>query len=87
MSELSLPHKIDFYEATRVDQPIDGFEVSPVRKEDGDWTVCEESEAEMWSVYAHFVEGGVDCLADCETKEAALQLENILIAVAKHFVR
>ena len=55
----------------------DALEVHPVRtnpQPDGStWRErCAAHEADIWSVYAHLAEGGVDCIGDFETEALAL---------------
>jgi hypothetical protein len=55
----------------------DALEVSGVRnlnEDTDDETCCEpcaDHEAEFWSVYAHYVDGGVMCIGDFETSALA----------------
>lgn len=46
----------------------------------------DDDEAEFWSVYIHIVGGGLECIADCPTKEIALSLTNLLEACCKRYV-
>lgn len=69
-----------------IEQPIDGLEIHPCKiidpaKYKGDKEVveqCEEGEEDFWSVYVHFVEGGLQCIADYSTKSEAMELESLL---------
>lgn len=56
----------------------DGLEVHPVcdlyAGEDTDETcceICEPEEAHFWSVYGHLQAGGINCLADFDTRAEA----------------
>ena len=71
---------------------FDAFEMHPVREgvgKDGSryYDQCEEDDPELkyWSVYGHhkhegdyFPKGGLECLADCPTKEIALTVKEAL---------
>ncbi len=48
---------------------------------------CEPEEAEFWSVYVHFVGGGLDCIADCDTKGEADCLAELVERIATNFVK
>lgn len=48
---------------------------------------CEEHEAEMWSIYIHMPENGIECIADCDTKETANALADMLLKTGKLFIR
>lgn len=48
---------------------------------------CDDSEAEMWSVYIHIPDNGLECIADCETKEQAEKLQGMLYLAGKLFTR
>ncbi|MEC4685404.1 MAG: hypothetical protein VST71_06705 [Nitrospirota bacterium] len=43
--------------------------------------ICEEEDADFWSVYGHLPEGGVRCLADCDSKEGAEYIKAALESV------
>ena len=64
--------------------PWDDIEVSPVQYVDEHVKgrqcveVCEEHEADFWSVYLHQVEGGVMCVADLPSKEQAEALARLI---------
>lgn len=61
------------------------IEVSPVREYEGNCEVCEEQDAEFWSVYLRQVEGHVKCIADLPSQELALSLEQLIrSAVVSH---
>jgi hypothetical protein len=65
----------------------DGVEFHPCCivevKDDGEMIIeqCEESQADFWSVYLHMEQGGIECIADCDTKEAAVALTVLLETV------
>lgn len=61
------------------------MEVSPVLNNDGGCEVCDEENAEFWSVYLHQIEGGVQCIADLHTKKQAEQLAELIENAAKHY--
>lgn len=76
--------------------PFDEIEVHGVRDiykdvkdaEEGTcFEQCEDSEAEMWSVYIHIPDNGLECIADCETKELAEALRGMLLIAGKLFIR
>ncbi len=45
---------------------------------------CDEKEAEFWSVYVHYLSGGLDCVADCWHKHEAEELVKFLKGFSKH---
>ncbi len=47
---------------------------------------CEPEEAEFWSVYVHFVGGGIDCIADCDTQGEADCFAELIKRIATNFV-
>jgi hypothetical protein len=47
---------------------------------------CEPEQAEFWSVYVHLNEGGVDCVADCDTEEEANEFAEFLEKTAKQYL-
>lgn len=57
--------------------PFKRIQSSPVKAIDneGDCKVCPEEEAEFWSVYVFPMDEYPVYLADCETKEIAIELE------------
>ncbi|MDA8106110.1 MAG: hypothetical protein M0Z71_12125 [Nitrospiraceae bacterium] len=72
---------------------FDSFEVHPVKKVDGGdspydcFEQCEGNDPELhaWAVYGHVPEKGLECLADCPSKEKAELVKNSLeIACLKH---
>ncbi len=86
VKNLALPSK---------DTKFDEIEVHPCKVVDEDKTnnltvqaieQCEPEEAEFWSVYVHFVGGGIDCIADCDTKDEADTLAEIIKRIATNFV-
>ncbi|MEO1194232.1 MAG: hypothetical protein AAFY02_20935 [Pseudomonadota bacterium] len=48
---------------------------------------CEANEAHFWSVYAHLVEGGIECLEDFPTEAAARRFAEQLLAAYPHLRR
>lgn len=59
------------------------IEVSPVKVVMDDVygnfvEVCDGKDADMWSVYLHDVNGGVQCIADCESEDDAIELRGLL---------
>ena len=69
------------------------FEVHPVKKVDGGdspydcFEQCEENDPELcaWAVYGHVPDKGLECLADCPSKETAELVKTALkIACIKH---
>jgi hypothetical protein len=72
---------------------FDAFEVHPVKKVDGGdspydcFEQCEEGDPELhaWAVCGHVPGKGLECLADCPSKEAAEVVKTALeIACLKH---
>lgn len=85
-------YKIDlFLPSLKLGQEFDAFELQPVKKvgevAEGSeaWEVCEEDDAEMWSVYIHVPGEGLQCIADCETKESAEKLYDLLILLCDKY--
>ncbi len=69
------------------------FEIHPVKKVDGGDSPydcieqCEEGDPELhaWAIYGRRPESGLECLADCPSKETAEFLKSALdIACFKH---
>lgn len=67
----------------------DALEVDPVKvlgkTVDGE-EVCEqveEGQEDFWSVYVHLVSGGLECIADVETKQQA----ESLVALIENLVK
>lgn len=48
---------------------------------------CDDSEASMWSVYIHIPDNGVECIADCSSRELAEKLAGMLEKAGKLFIR
>lgn len=75
--------------------PWDELEIHAVKDyPNGDFSLLEETSEEtptMWSVYIHLVAGGLECIADCETKEDATELvcllENLFASHAIHQIK
>jgi hypothetical protein len=70
--------------------PIDNIEVAPVcyiNEDSSELEVCEPDEADLWSVYVHFPENGVECIADCESEEVANHLRDTILKIARAFVK
>jgi hypothetical protein len=72
---------------------FDTFETHPVKKVDGGdspydcFEQCEEDDSEIhvWAVYGHIHGKGLECLADCPSKETAELVKTALeIACLKH---
>lgn len=64
---------------------FDGFEISPVYLTKQDSLICNADEANAYSLYAHRVEGGAICIADCQTEEMAVQLRDLLVNAIELF--
>ncbi len=45
---------------------------------------CEHEEAQFYSVYLHYVNGGLDAIADFQHQQQAEELTNILIHLLNH---
>ncbi|MES3018169.1 MAG: hypothetical protein V4721_10330 [Bacteroidota bacterium] len=72
--------KIDLFphDTTRI---VDAIEVDPchyIDEHQKEVEVCEESEADFWSVYVHYQGGTVSCVADCQTKEDVYKAAEML---------
>jgi hypothetical protein len=74
---------------------IDEIEVHPVAEytqpgPGGEMTFMEQcepddSDLKFWSVYIHYKEGGLECIADCKKEKDAEALRTWLINFAKNF--
>ena len=65
---------------------IDAIEIHPVHEiQPGVWEPCEESEAQEWSVYAHYTTGGIDCIADCKHRQQAHDLKEVIEKIANNW--
>jgi hypothetical protein len=72
--------------------PFDAFEIHPVRNisqdpEQTEYETCEDIEAELWSVYVHYIPTdkivGLECIADCKTKTEAEAIAGFLEKLCK----
>ncbi len=62
---------------------VNDTEVHPIWEDkDGNCDVVDEGKEHYFSVYVHFLEGGVSCIADCEKKEDAVALADMIKQVA-----
>lgn len=84
----SFTSKTSIYPINEKTMPYDRFEVEPVCRVDTEtWEVCGIKQAEMFSVYGHIANTGTiedgcfQCVADCESMEAANQLHALLTHV------
>ena len=53
-------------------------DVSPSEEECTMFEQCESSEADMWSVYLHIPEQGLECIADCSDSKTASDLAEMI---------
>lgn len=71
--------------------PFDGFEIHPCRIfSSGDHELveqCDTEEAEFWSVYIHLKEGGLSCIADCNSREEAEKFVGLLEKIIENKCR
>lgn len=73
-----------------ISSPFDDTEVHPLANAsevEGDTTwviVDDEAETEMWGVYVH-TEQGIECVADCNTRETAEALADMLLKAGRFF--
>lgn len=68
-------------------EAFDALEISPVKTEElkkghTTCTACPPEEADMWSIYGHLKEGGVQCLLDIEDESDARELANQIARAA-----
>ena len=73
---IELPIKCNLIFSKKWEGKISSFEIEPVKSETDDdndkfATICDESEAEAFGVYARMDDGLAEWMADFETKEAA----------------
>lgn len=62
---------MSLYDATEITPcAIDFYDPDDPKKQSVE--PCEPEDADMWSVYLHLKEGGVECIADCATEEDAI---------------
>ncbi|MFI0460266.1 MAG: hypothetical protein ACH254_21990, partial [Candidatus Thiodiazotropha endolucinida] len=92
MRELNGPSPIDLAMAATpfwfgTIQSYDGLELAPVAEyEDKEGCkFCERvddpKDAQLWSVFGHLTEGGVECLEDFPTEREAIDFANSLLAI------
>lgn len=60
---------------------FDGYEIAPVREEEGSCEVCAPSEAHFWTLYGHIPDEGVEAIADLKTRE---DCETLLYRITGH---
>lgn len=66
----------------------DALEVHPVcyLEEYDCWEQCDPDEAEMWSLYGHLNTGGLECIGDFKSLEAAEEVRRRLDVYARGYV-
>jgi hypothetical protein len=89
IKELNLKSKLILNYPHAFDNAWDNIEIERCR-EDGDSTypIHDDNDVEpmdFYSVYAHQVEGGVMCIADVPTEEAANQLRDTIVRAVKTY--
>lgn len=86
--ETVFQNRIDLYKLDGITS-FDNVEVHGCRefKEQGYTEQCDDKDAQFWSVYVHIPDLGVMCIADCDTKELAEQLQTLLLLTAKQTFR
>lgn len=53
---------------------FDGYEIAPVREEDGACEICAPSEAHFWTLYGHIPGEGVQAIADMQSRKDCEEL-------------
>lgn len=69
---------IEVFSVLCANKQIDAFEVHPVRAVDESYEQCEPKDADFWSVYVHYPNEGLRCIADCTTEKAATDLATLI---------
>jgi hypothetical protein len=69
----------------------DTLEVHPVKNistdsESTQFEQCEPNEADMWSVYIHMPDQGLECIADCDSESTANDLVTLINTLIKTHV-
>ena len=67
-----------------VSYPVKNISTDPSQTQ---FEQCDEDEAEMWSIFIHLPDGGLECIADCDTFETAISLERMLRIAGTKFIR
>ncbi|EEE42868.1 hypothetical protein [Roseibium alexandrii] len=67
-------------------QSCDALEIHPLlnasETDDETWyEPCDRDDAEIWGVYLHLKEGGIESLTDCQTEADALLIGNALAGI------
>lgn len=66
---------------------FDNIEIQPVcfcGPDKKEVEVCEEADADFWSLYVHRPNEGVTCIADCETRKLAEELETLIYSLLRY---
>lgn len=67
---------------------FDNVEVHPCREvAPGMYDQCEPHEADIWGVFIHMPEMGLECIADCKTETLASQFAEIILMAGRQFLR
>lgn len=83
-----IPRGITFHVDSVVEKTTwDAIEVHPVKvvNKEGSVEQCEPNEAQFWSVYLHYTNQGLRCIADCPTGNMAKSLAYLISECAKTF--
>lgn len=87
--ELKLKSKLMLNYPHAFDEPWDNIEIERCREEDGStFPIHDDNDVQpndFYSVYAHQVEGGVMCIADVPTEEAANELRDTIAHAVKTY--
>lgn len=87
--QLGLVSKFNLSDPAVFDKPWDNLEIERIREEHGDIEILGDREPaepnDYYSVYAHQVEGGVQCIADVPTEDDAQKLVAMISKAVRSF--
>lgn len=73
------PEQLENYDALEIHPMKDNAsEMDEIEDDSTYFEACEPDEAEIWTVFLHYREGGIEALTDCDTKEMALSVAGVL---------
>lgn len=77
---------------SKISAPINSIEVHPVKivgkTQAGSYAIEQvesHEEADFWTVYVHYVKGGLDAILDCPTKHEADELKGLIDSLIKNY--
>lgn len=66
------------------DETQGGFRPQDAAEDETCFAICEPEDAQLWGVYGHLKEGGIDSIEDFKTEEEANGFAELLIAAYPH---